>query len=105
MNRANETGPIYGVPLMKELPLGNGGMKQSLPTRSDLEGIKDYRQGQRVVAGYEVLLSHYIRLLAKLDRIESEKEQCDYCHDTIYDGRCLTCEAMADSVLFDDAPQ
>ena len=59
---SNEHGPIYGVPLIDHLPLGRGSMRQAMPDRADLEGVRDYRQGQRVVAGYEVLLWHYQRL-------------------------------------------
>lgn len=55
-----EKGPIYGVPLIDSLPLGDGGFTQAMPSRSDLEGIRNYRQGQRVVAGYEVLLAAYL---------------------------------------------
>ncbi len=54
-------GPIYGVPLLDSLGIGRGAMRQALPSRDDLDGIKDFRQGQRVVAGYEVLLWHYRR--------------------------------------------
>ena len=55
-------GPIYNVELISALPFNyrqEGGMKQAMPSRDDLKSIKDYRQGQRVVAGYEVLLNHW----------------------------------------------
>lgn len=58
----SETGPIYGVDLIDSLPIGykeEGGWRQQLPSRADLIGVKDYRDGQRVVAGYEVLLCHW----------------------------------------------
>ncbi len=58
-----KNGPIYGVPLMSELPLGRGCMLQALPNRRDLERINEFLDGQRVVAGYEVLLHHYRRQL------------------------------------------
>ncbi len=54
-----EKGPVYGVPLIGILHLGRGCMDQAMPSRSDLKGIKDFRQGQRVVAGYEVLLNEW----------------------------------------------
>jgi hypothetical protein len=30
-----------------------------MPSKDDLEGILDYRHGERVAAGYEVLLHHW----------------------------------------------
>lgn len=57
----NETGPVYGVPLIDTLPLGTGGMLQQMPSRHDLEECQ--KRHQRVVAGYEVLLAHYLELL------------------------------------------
>jgi len=61
-----QRGPIYGVELLTELPL-DGGMMQALPSRDDLESIRDLRNGERIVAGYEVLLEHYRRVKAALD--------------------------------------
>lgn len=55
-----ETGPIYGVPLIDSLPLdSNCGMLQAMPKRSDLEDVQTL--SVRTVAGYEVLLSHYLK--------------------------------------------
>lgn len=60
-----ETGPIYGVPLLETLPLGtNGGMLQQMPTRQDLQDVRQFCE--RACAGYEVLLSHY---RAKCERV------------------------------------
>lgn len=53
-------GPLYGVPLIDSLPLGTGGMRQSMPTREDLEQVREVNE--RVVAGYEVLLGHFLKL-------------------------------------------
>lgn len=56
----SETSPIYDVELIKSLPLSYGdnqGMLQAMPSRADLQGIRDYKQGQRVVGGYEILLN------------------------------------------------
>lgn len=58
-------GPIYGVPLIDSLPLGSGCMRQQMPSRSDL-----LESSERVAAGYEVLLSHYQRTLARLVLME-----------------------------------
>lgn len=65
----SEKGPIYGVELLDTLPLDGGGMLQQLPSRDDLRGIQNYRQGQRVVAGFEVLTEHYRRTLAEVERL------------------------------------
>ena len=62
-------GPVYGVELMDTLPIGNGGMRQQLPSRSDLIGVQNYRQGKRVVAGYEVLMQHYRGALAEIETL------------------------------------
>ncbi len=63
-----ETGPVYGVPLIHTLPIG-GGMMQAMPTRYDLEQAR--KQNERVVAGYEVLLSHYREQLNEIQRLNS----------------------------------
>jgi hypothetical protein len=57
-----ETGPIYGVELIDDLPLGTGMMRQAMPSRDDLERVME--RNQRTVAGYEVLLAHYKELLS-----------------------------------------
>jgi hypothetical protein len=85
MNTTKETGPVYGVELIDSLPLG--GMTQQMPSRDDLEGVKDYRQGQRVVAGYEVLLAHYKSILKDCPSVHLRK-----CHD------CINIAYHADSV-------
>ena len=58
-DKYNECGPVYGVPLIQFLPLGKGSMIQAMPSRRDLSGIRNHGQGERVVAGYEVLLANY----------------------------------------------
>ena len=58
---AKETGPIYNVPLIEILPLRIGGMTQAMPSRRDLENMREVCGGQRVVAGYEVLLFEWRR--------------------------------------------
>jgi len=61
-----EVGPIYGVELLDSLPL-DGGMSQALPSRKDLDDVRRTKinGNDRVVAGYEVLLEHYRRLLSE----------------------------------------
>lgn len=69
MSRANEyVGPIYGVLLLKELPLGSGLMKQAMPTRKDLLSAKI--RSERVSAGYEVLTAHYLASLDEISRLK-----------------------------------
>jgi len=55
-----ETGPIYGTPLIKTLPLGSSGMLQACPSRADLEQVAEVNT--RTAAAYEVLLGHWQRL-------------------------------------------
>lgn len=54
---AAESGPCYGVRLIKTLPLTGGSMLQAMPSRQDLQQVMEINQ--RVVAGYEVLLGHW----------------------------------------------
>jgi len=60
-NNENQLGPVYGVPLIDEMPLGNSYMVQAMPSRADLEQVR--RINERVAAGYEVLLHHYHRAI------------------------------------------
>lgn len=70
-------GPIYGVDLIDELPLGkNGGMTQSMPNADDLRAIA--QDHTRVVAGYEVLLDHYQQLKAVVDE-HLQQRKCRDC--------------------------
>jgi hypothetical protein len=63
-------GPVYGVELIDTLPLGNGGMSQQMPTRDDLKNVRRVDGGERVAAGYEVLLAHYRNTLERLKAIQ-----------------------------------
>lgn len=65
----SEKGPVYGIELITELPLGVGGMVQAMPSRNDLEQV--CKINERTAAGYEVLLSHYQRLKKELEVCES----------------------------------
>lgn len=69
-------GPCYGVELLDKLPLGGGGMKQALPTRSDLERVREI--SERTAAGYEVLLDHYYD---RRDEVDSLKAQVAHLAD------------------------
>lgn len=67
--KTGEVGPVYDVELIRTLPLGTGLMSQAMPSREDLMNVGKtaVRGCGRVVAGYEVLLSHYHRLVSELD--------------------------------------
>ena len=85
----SEKGPAYGVELVDVVPMNygqTGGMRQALPSRADLEGIRNYRQGQRVVAGYEVILNQWRQQAAEIERLQAMLDEhnlepggCD-CH-------------------------
>lgn len=61
-----ETGPIYGVPLIDTLPVGNSGWLRQMPSRRDLALCQDLN-AHRVAGGYEVLLSHYHKVCEERD--------------------------------------
>lgn len=63
-------GPVYGVELIDTLPLGSGGMLQQMPDRDDLKNARRVDGGERVAAGYEVLLAHYRSAMEKLKAIQ-----------------------------------
>jgi hypothetical protein len=67
-------GPIYGVELIDAMPVNHDnptGMQQAMPSRSNLLGVKDYMQGQRVVAGYEVLLNRWREQAEEIERLQA----------------------------------
>lgn len=65
-----ETGPIYGVPLIKTLPILGSMMQQAMPSRQELEDIQ--QMSVRVAAAYEVLLSHYGKSVLRVEELELE---------------------------------
>jgi hypothetical protein len=73
-----EKGPLYGVPLIKTLPMQpgkGGGARQLMPTEADLRAI--VQDHCRVVAGYEVLLAHFHRLRQLLPELGDLLEAYD----------------------------
>lgn len=92
----NGLGPIYGVPLIDELPL-SGGMFQAMPSRDDLIQVK--KISQRTVAGYEVLMHKWttrddglkIHLLATYRRLMVERDnyQLDGLSGRLIQGEML----------------
>ena len=68
MSKLPERGPVYDVQLIESLPLGGGGMMQQMPNREDL--MVCGTRFQRVAAGYEVLLHHYLLAINAINLIE-----------------------------------
>jgi hypothetical protein len=56
-------GPIYGVLLPEDLPVGNGGWKQAVPRRDELNKVRK-KVGDRTVGALEVALC----LVAAIER-------------------------------------
>jgi len=70
---SEESGPVYGVRLIKTLPLGKGMMLQAMPSKQDLQQVQ--KVNERTAAGYEVLLSHYQELLIYKEAMDSMAAQ------------------------------
>ena len=89
-----EKGPLYGVELIEDLPIGEGSMRQAMPSRSDLTGIA--KINQRVVAGYEVLLAHYRESQAEVERLRVLNQRAmAIIADAIVHGMPITEEVSA----------
>lgn len=58
-------GPIYGVDLPSELPLGVNGWTQVVPRRDELNLVRK-KVGDRTVAALEIALRHCSRLSEQL---------------------------------------
>ena len=65
-------GPIYGVKLIDTLPLDNGSMLQQMPSRQDLDDVRQI--SERTVAGYEVLLGHWNELRKLIGECVTDQE-------------------------------
>lgn len=64
---AKVSGPVYGVRLIDDLPIGTGSMRQACPSRADLESVREVNE--RTAAAYEVLLDHYRRHRERLQSV------------------------------------
>jgi hypothetical protein len=73
-----EVGPIYEVPLIRHLPIGQS-MFQAMPGRAEL--VEVARRNERVVAAYEVLLNRWQAAEAVLDKVR-EQAQVPFDRDT-----------------------
>lgn len=60
-----DKGPIYGVDLPAELPLGANGWTQVVPRRDELEQVRR-KVGDRTVAALEIALKHCASLSQQL---------------------------------------
>lgn len=75
MKHTGERGPIYGVWLIDELPVG--GMFQCFPGKRELQDVKN-KVGGRTVAAFEVLLSRFLILNEACNTL---LKFCDTPHD------------------------
>ena len=66
-------GPVYGVKLLGDLPLGKGGMLQAMPSRADLVAVK--KISMRTAAGFEVLTDHYTKKTIEVERLKDLIQQ------------------------------
>ena len=105
-------GPIYGVHLPAELPLGANGLTQVVPRRDELELVRKL-VGDRTVAALEIALKHCASLSQQLlestanyakgldellDRSGFNLSQCTHCGCAVIcipDG-LPCCEACAE---------
>ena len=97
----SEYGPIYGVELIDSMPLDGGSMCQAMPSRRDLDAV--YKKSIRTVAGYEVLLEHWRRGQAEIERLRAEvamwehRDKCwSYSVGGVICAECDRLEAAAD---------
>ena len=65
MGKFDERGPIYGTELIDSLPIGTSGFRQAMPCRDDLCEVCS--RNERVVAGYEILLRHFLNAVEEID--------------------------------------
>jgi hypothetical protein len=85
MNDNNKPGhgPIYGVQLIDRLPIDDGDppMMQAMPSHDDLRFVRALHvtnpnyPGERVVAGYEVLLMNYQELVKAAELVIAALEK------------------------------
>lgn len=85
-----EAGPIYGVQLIKDLPLGQ--MWQACPSRNELDRVREI--SERTVAAYETLLLLYRR---QLDITFFLADRVAYYEGTTVPGEIEKAERKVDS--------
>ncbi len=78
--------PVYGIVSdLKSLPIGSSSMLQALPSCNDLQAALNDKH-QRIVAGYEVLLSHYLEAIADAKRWRYVRDSYARAHCPHTDG-------------------
>jgi hypothetical protein len=78
MSGDQNKGPIYGVSLYNEMPMGDQGLKQAFPGRDELEKVQK-RVGCRTVAAFEVLTAHHRALNEAIARGGCDLSVCMDC--------------------------
>jgi len=78
MRADQNKGPIYGVLLYDEMPIGDQGMSQAFPGRDELEDVQK-RVGSRTVAAFEVLTEHHRALTGAIERSGLDICPCKIC--------------------------
>lgn len=77
--------PVYGIVSdLKSLPIGTS-MLQALPSCDDLQAALDDKH-ERLVAGYEVLLAHYLEAIADARRWRYVRDNHAWAHSPHMDG-------------------
>ena len=69
---SKDTGPIYGVPLIRSLSI-SGGMIQAMPSRQVLNEVRSINE--KVVAGYEVAIVALESLTADLAAMTADRDR------------------------------
>ena len=69
-------GPIHGVDLPAELPLGANGWMQVVPRRDELEQVRR-KVGDRTVAALEVALIHVSLLVRRVAELTEKSNDLD----------------------------
>jgi hypothetical protein len=82
MSDDQNKGPIYGVVLFDEMPIGDEGFKQAFPGRDELEKVRK-KVGDRTVAAFEVLTAHHRALNEAIARGYCDICSCRVCGSSI----------------------
>lgn len=93
-------GPMYGVELIDVLPLGQFGTcgtLQAMPSRLDLRRV--VAVSERTVAGYEVLLGHFVSQKTEIELLRRLIRNWVHMSDLVceHDCGCLACVDLRDA--------
>lgn len=105
---SGEFGPVYEVPLIEDLPLGHRELKpgevpftQAMPGRGDLDACQrklKHTGGTRIVAGFEVLLHHFMTLNAACLKF-LDAERSEHLAVRLSDGEMAAVEEIRKAVV------